>query len=81
MKHYIYLRTLSYTHIYNMTIDKFLTHIPPCKECLIQPMCMFVSDYIDINKTKTKLIVKACKGLDKFMKRKKCFKYMFKETE
>ena len=81
MKYYIYLRTLSYTHIYDMTIDELLTHIPPCKECLIQPMCMFVGDYIDKSKTKTKLIVKACKDLDEFMKRKKCFKYMFNNKE
>jgi len=80
MKYYIYLRTLSYTHIYYTTIDEFLTHIPPCKGCLIQPMCMFMGVYIDENGTKPKLHVKACKDLDEFMKRKKCFKYMFKET-
>lgn len=78
MKYYKYLRTMDYAHIYNTTIDEFLTHNPPCKGCLIQPMCMHVDDYIDKSKTKPKLFVKACKDLDDYMRNKKCFKNLFK---
>jgi hypothetical protein len=71
------MRTKKYAHIYNITIDEFLTHIPPCKECLIQPMCMFMGDYFDKNELSPKLFIKACEGLDKFMKGKKCFRKLY----
>lgn len=81
MKYYKYLRTAKYSHIYDITLNEFLTHNPPCKECLIQPMCMFMGNYFDRKGIKPKLFVKACKKLDKFMERKKCFKYIFKGSK
>ena len=73
MKHYYYIKTDIHIYIYDMTVDELLTHIPPCKECLIQPMCMYVTKCMT-DKIKPKVVVKACKGLEKFMKGKKCFK-------
>jgi hypothetical protein len=74
MKYYEYLRTMNYAHIYNINTNEFLTHVPPCQTCLIQTMCLDIGSYIDKGKTKSKLFIKACKDLDKFMEGKKCFK-------
>ena len=73
MKYYKYMRTKNYAHIYNITIDKFLTHKPPCKKCLVRAMCMYDTECMT-NNLKTKLVIKDCKSLNQFMKRKKCFK-------
>jgi len=75
MKHYKYITNKITTMIYNITIDELLTHNPPCKECLVQPTCMYITEYITINsKKQPKLIVRACDKLHKFLKGEKCFK-------
>ena len=73
MIYYYYVKSDNCSYIYDITIDEFLTHIPPCKECLIQPMCMYVTKCMT-DKIKPKVVIKTCKELDKFMKGKKCFK-------
>jgi hypothetical protein len=39
MKYY-YTEYLDYIDIYNITISQFMKYNPPCKECLVQNMCM-----------------------------------------
>ena len=75
IEHYFYIRTLYYAHIYDITINDFLDLNPPCKECLVKTMCIFPSEYIEEeDRIALKIFVKACKELDKFMKKEKCFK-------
>lgn len=73
MKHYYYIINTKYAHIYDMTIDELLKHNPPCKGCLIQPMCMYVTKCMPNNNVHSKIIVKVCKKLDEFMKGKNYF--------
>ena len=79
IKPYFYIRTLYYAHIYDIIIDKFIELNPPCKECLVQNMCIFAAEYIEAkneveDKIASKIFVKACKKLDEFMKKEKWFK-------
>ena len=72
IKHYYYIQEDNYSYIYDLTIDEFLTHNPPCKGCLVQPTCiiMHISQLLGYS---PKLVVKVCKELSEFMKGKKCF--------
>ena len=51
-------------HIYNYhtSLDTFMGTNPPCKECLIQSMCINNKD----NKHYKKLVIRACNELTKF---------------
>jgi hypothetical protein len=38
-----YIESNNYTEIFNITISQFMDYNPPCKECLINIMCMELS--------------------------------------
>lgn len=51
-------------HVYNYhtTLDTFMGACPPCKECLIQSMCIVNND----TKHYKKLTIRACERLNEF---------------
>jgi len=53
-----------YITLYAGTIEEFMKHNPPCKRCLVQPICVELDGNIKI---------KACNKLRKFMDNSKFF--------
>lgn len=60
----IYFCSNCYTYIYYTTVDIFIGINPPCKECLIQSMCIITTDN---SYDKQILRIKICEKLNKFM--------------
>jgi len=40
---YYYTESPSYIEVYNIMISQFMDYNPPCKDCLVKPMCMKIS--------------------------------------
>jgi len=57
-----YIRIGIYSYIYYTPLDIFMGANPPCKECLIQPMCIRDDRELKI------LTVKSCDRLNEFAK-------------
>ena len=66
MKHY-YFKSQYHSYIYDIVIEQLLSYNPPCKDCLVQPMCIYCNSCMS-DKLRSKVITKSCKMLDKFMK-------------
>ena len=60
----IYTRNGVYTHIYYTPLDTFMGSCPPCKECLVQNMCI---DITPNNYEKEVLTIRACDRLNEFV--------------
>ena len=60
-----YSRNGAYTHIYYTSLDTFMGSCPPCKECLVNTMCINITD----NKyDKEELKIRTCDRLNDFVK-------------
>ena len=78
-KNIIYYRIGYRTLIYERTIEEFMEFNPPCKECLVQAVCvsyarpMYV-EYKDAAHEEFLLIkIRGCKDLEEFVKRNPVF--------
>jgi len=60
----IYTRVGIHSYIYYTTLDIFMGANPPCKECLINTMCIYAPSN---NHIKQVLTIKACNRLDEFV--------------
>jgi hypothetical protein len=64
MDEIIYTRNGVYTHIYYTPLDTFMGTNPPCKECLIQNMCI---DITPNTYHKEELKIRTCDRLTNFV--------------
>ena len=55
-----------YTTLYAGTLEEFMEHDPPCKECLVQAACIKTNEYEYI-------IIHTCDIIKKFMNKSKYF--------
>ena len=63
-----------------VTGKQFFEYTPPCKECLINNMC--ISDHRivdDVSSVRDYILVKYCNQLKKFIDNNECFFYCIKE--
>ena len=74
MNFIIYQHLTTHTLICNISKDKFITHNPPCKECLVQGICIieFFSSIEPITEEK-EIELNKCEKLIKFLKENKTF--------
>ena len=56
-----YNRSGFYSYIYYTTLDIFMGAFPPCRECLVNTMC------INYNHNEEVLQIKACDRLNEFV--------------
>ena len=68
IKYYKFLENIC---LFNMDINRFMKYNPPCKECLVQNMCL--EEYMPITK-QISLQLKKCEKLDKFINSRIFFK-------
>lgn len=64
-----YYYTVNHIHILDFTWDKFMKYNPPCKECLVQGMCITHHDYF----SEPFVTTKACNILYEFITNNKYF--------
>jgi hypothetical protein len=74
MKKYSYRLNWRYLRIFNLTIKGFMKFNPPCKECLIQSMCLTEYEYAT-----PELTMKLCEKMYNYIIIDKHFKTKFKE--
>ncbi len=77
-----YYIALGNVYIYNMPLEEYMKYNPPCKECLIQTMCLeYIEDYTSIGSKMLmdtlvpRILIKgnACENLRKFLEKNKSF--------
>lgn len=72
MNFIIYHHLTMLTLIYNISKNKFIKHNPPCKECLVQGMC--IEEFLHSVKPSTiEIEINRCKDLIKFLKENQTF--------
>jgi hypothetical protein len=58
----------SYNILYNQSMDEFMTSNPPCKECLIQVMCLKPNNKYSFIKTRSCAILNEFILANKYIK-------------
>ena len=75
-----YFTTVFHIFIFETTIYKFMEYIPPCKDCIVQSMCLETNnDHIN----KSFIITRKCSTLRKYLEQNNSFviikeKFIFK---
>ena len=64
-----YFRTSLYIYLLDSTMNNFMKYNPPCKDCLVQCMCLSNCD----NSSTPYITAKTCSILYKFIKKNRSF--------